>query len=265
MERLTRRDALATGAVSLAGLAGLAGCTGGASGGNDGSGSDDGSTGGDGSIDADSATPTATSTPTQTPVPGGRVAVGADALGGHEAAQGIEGQPILGDVAAARGVVVAFEDPSCPRCATFERRTARRIRDELVPAGDAALVSRTVPIVYQWGEPAVAALEAVFARDATAFWRLLEFYFIAQSGLSSENVLDRTESYLAEETDLDAAGVLVDVESGASADAIDVDLAAADAAGVRGTPTVFLFRDGEYRTKASGSVSYELVTGALGL
>jgi hypothetical protein len=31
------------------------------------------------------------------------------------------------------------------------------------------------------------------------------------------------------------------------------------------TPTLFMFRDGEYRTEASGSVSYDLVTNALNL
>jgi protein-disulfide isomerase len=245
MTGYTRRTAL--GALAAAGVAGLAGCLGGA-GGSDANGSD-----------------SSTATPPPTPVPGGRVAVGPEAFGGHAAADGIEGQPVLGDVSSATGVVVAFEDPSCPRCAAFERAAGARIRSELVPAGDVAFVARTVPIVYPWGRRAVPALEATFARDADAFWSLFDFYFAEQSSFTTDNVLDRTESFLAEGTDLDAAAVLGEVNSGTVANAVDADVAAARAAGVDGTPTVFLFRDGEYRTRATGSVSFDVVTGALGL
>jgi protein-disulfide isomerase len=267
MRRLTRRESIARGAAGLAGVAALAGCIGGGSGG-DASG-DGGAAGSSGDDATDTATPTPTPTPsptaTSTPVPGGRVQVDADALGGHASARGIRDQPVLGDVASATGVVLAFEDPSCPRCAEFERRTARRIRQELVPSGQAAYVVRTAPLVYPWGREAIAALEVVFVRDADAFWGLLDFYFTAQSGISSENVRSRTRSYLAEETDLDAEGVMTAVDEGEGLDAVMLDSDVAREAGVRGTPTVFLFRDGSYRTKASGSVSYELVTGALGL
>jgi hypothetical protein len=46
---------------------------------------------------------------------------------------------------------------------------------------------------------------------------------------------------------------------------VETDLSASEAADVSGTPTVFFFRDGEYRTRATGSVSFEFVTGALDL
>ncbi|GAB3313285.1 hypothetical protein GCM10027355_05460 [Haloplanus salinarum] len=64
---------------------------------------------------------------------------------------------------------------------------------------------------------------------------------------------------------MDAAGVVADAEKEAHADAVETDLDASRAADVSGTPTVFLFRDGEYRTRATGSVSFEFVTGALEL
>jgi protein-disulfide isomerase len=141
-----------------------------------------------------------------------------------------------------------------------------RIRDELVATGQARFVARTYPVVYPWGEPAVQALEATFARSPEAFWGLFAHYFADQDAFSTDNVLPRTEEWLAANTDLDGAAVVADAEAGAYDDAVQVDLDAGEAAGVgRTTPTVFLFRDGEYVTRAGGSVSFDLITSALGL
>ncbi|WP_251343697.1 DsbA family protein [Haloplanus halophilus] len=190
----------------------------------------------------------------------------AASLATHPVGANLDAQPRLGPPPGeATGTVVAFEDPSCPRCAAFERDTVPRIRSELVDPGDATFVARTIPVVYPWGEPAVHALEATFARDADAFWALAGHYFDEQDAFDAGNVLDRTEAFLAAETEVDASGVVADAESEAYADAVEADLAASEAADVSGTPTVFLFRDGQYRTRATGSVSFDFVTGALGL
>ena len=229
--RTTRRTVLAGGVSALG-----AGCLGG--GGSDGSGGGSGSGGDD----------------------------GAPPLADHPVGTNLATQPRLGpDPAEVRGVVVAFEDPSCPRCATFEEETVPKIRSELVDPGDAALVVRTVPLVYPWGEPAIQALEATYARDADAFWALFAHYFDEQDAFDTGNVLERTETFLTAETTVDGAAVVADAESKAYDDAVQTDLAAAEAADVSGTPTVFLFRDGEYRTRVTGSVSFELVRQSLGL
>jgi len=190
----------------------------------------------------------------------------APSLADHPVGQNLAAQPRLGpDPAEATGVIVAFEDPSCPRCAAFEEVTVPKIKSELVDPGDAAYVVRTVPLVYPWGEPAIHALEATYARDAGAFWTLLGHYFAEQDAFGPDNVLDRTESFLSTETSIDASAVVADAETEAYASAVETDLAASEAADVSGTPTVFLFRDGDYRTRVTGSVSFNLVTQALGL
>ncbi|AZH25407.1 DsbA family protein [Haloplanus aerogenes] len=225
----TRRAVLASGTALFG-----AGCLGG-------SGGDGGGGGGSGSDD----------TPT---------------LADHPVGQHLAAQPRLGpDPAEATATIVAFEDPSCPRCAAFESTTVPKIRSELVDTGQAAFVVRTVPLVYPWGDPAIHALEATYARDADAFWALFGHYFAEQDAFDADNVLDRTASFLSAETDVDAAGVVADAEAEAYADAVGIDVDAAEAADVSGTPTVFLFRDGQYRTRATGSVSFDLVTRALGL
>jgi protein-disulfide isomerase len=230
----TRRGALAAGLVTLG--AGCVGVT------ESGGGSDDGGDGSNG--DGDSRL----------------------TLADHPAGRALADQPRQGPAPAdSTATIVAFEDPSCPRCAAFEEATVPKIRSELVDPGDATFVMRTIPVVYPWGEPAIHALEATYARDAGAVWTLIGHYFENQDGFDTGNVLDRTREFLAAETAVDAEGVVADAEDEVYADAVEVDLAASEAADVSGTPTVFLFRDGEYRTRATGSVSFDLVTRALGL
>jgi len=248
----TRRRFL--GAVAGATTVGVAGCLGGGQGSDDGAPATDESGEGDGEERRDG---------------GGDGSGGGNTLGSHPAATGLDGQPRLGPPPGeAAGTIVAFEDPSCHRCRVFEEQTAPRIRSELVDPGDATLVFRGFPNVYPWGEVGVRALEATYARDADAHWTLLDHYFDEQAtfeGEGREAVLPRTREFLAAETAVDADAVAAAVEDGEADAAVEADLAAGEEAGVNGTPTVFLFRDGEYRTQATGSVGFEFVTTALGL
>jgi protein-disulfide isomerase len=182
----------------------------------------------------------------------------------EEARTGLDSQPTLGPPPGeASGLIVAFEDPSCTRCRAFDRDVFPEIRSNLVETGKATFAFRGYPVVYEWGEPASHALEATFARDADAFWALTAHYFDNQSdfrGESADSVYAQTESFLERETDLDAAAVVADAEGEAVASAVQTDLDAGMAAGAgRTTPHLFLFRDGEFQTKAAGSVSYETI------
>ena len=192
---------------------------------------------------------------------------GGQTLADHPAAAGLDAQPTLGPAPGdADATIVTFSDPSCPRCRAFERETVPRIEAELVEPGTASFVFRGYPVIYPWGEPASHALEATYARDVDAFWALKDHYYAEQPSFDGDNVLDRTRSFLADETAVDAEAVVTAVESGETEGAVQADLDAGMAAGAgRTTPHVFLFRDGEYRTKAAGSVSFSVVTNALGL
>ena len=261
----TRRRLLAVGAAT--GASAFAGCTGG--------------------LSADSGDAGATTETTTGP-----------SLGGHPAAAGIGAQPRFGPPPTeADGVVVAFEDPSCPRCAAWETGTVPKLRERL---GDrVSVVFRSYQVIYPWGKPATQAIEAAFAREtnvgntdggesemtttartttasdsapygtrqgSVATWALIRHYFENQDQFDADNVLELTRTFLAEETALDADAVVDDAEAKAYDDAVQADLAAGEAAGVgRTTPTVFLFRDGEFRTSARGSISFQVVKSALGL
>ena len=242
--RLTRRRVLAgTGALAIGSIAG---CTGGGNGG--------GSSGGGGGYGGGGGSSGTTTT-------------AADTLENHPAASGLADQPTLGpDPSDAEAVIVDFSDPSCPTCRRFEEDVVPRIEADLVEPGRASLVFRGYPVIYPWGEPATQALESTYARDADAFWALKDHYYAEQSSFDEDNVLDRTRAFLAAETDLDADAVVSDAESEAHGAAVQADLDAGMAAGAgRTTPHLFLFKDGEYRTKAAGSVSFSVITNALDL
>lgn len=226
--------------AGLAGVAGLAGCVGG---------SDEPAGGEESTGDGASTNGTSGDAPA--------------AFEDHPAIAGLDAQPSKGPLDGT--AVVAFEDPSCSVCRRFHEGPVQQIESNLVEPGRGAYVFRTYPVVYPWGKPASQALEATYARSESAFFSLLDHYFTNQSGFDSQNVLAETETFL-EQTDLDAAAVRADAADEAYDDAVQADLAAGDAADAGNvTPAVFLFKDGSFVTKATGSVSYELIQSALEL
>lgn len=227
----TRRGFLAAG---VGGLAVLAGCTALGTGGE----------GGDG---------------------GGTPTDGSGALGGHPAAAGIADQPALGpDPAEATAVIVAFEDPSCTLCRRFERNTFPTLKADYVDAGDLSFVFRGYPVVYPWGKPATQALESTFAASEVAFWDLKDHYYAEQDAFGTDNVFESTESFLAEETDVDAASVVDDARNERHDAAVQADLDAGRAADAGGqTPIFYLFRDGVFRTKVQGPQGADVFAAAL--
>jgi len=232
MDDLTRRRLLG-GTAGL--VAGTAGCV-----------------GGDANTDAD-ATPTDRELMTS-----GSSDVDFD----HPSATGINDQPTLGD-RSRQGVIVAFEDPSCPSCRRFNQNTFPQIESELLAPGDVAYVFRGYPVVYEWGGPATRALEATFARDPAAVWDLKAHYFDQQGQFSTDNVLDRTRSYLDDATDVDGSAVVTEASEDTTAEAVQADYDAGRAAGASGTPTFYLFRDGEYQTTVSGAQDFTVFENVL--
>lgn len=207
---------------------------------------------------------------------GGVVATGALGGGGngsanaslddHPAASGLGSQPTLGPAPTdADGTIIAFEDPSCPSCARFELGTFPKLKERLVDTGAVSFVFRGIPVVRPWGDPAVLALEATYARDEAAFWSLKEFYYRSQSNLDGQTVESETRQFLADQTDVDAGAVLSDVDGATHRDAVDADRQSSRRAGVRGTPTFFLFEGDSFVTDIVGPQPYSVFKNALGL
>ena len=184
----------------------------------------------------------------------------------HAAAAGIGNQPTLGPApSGAEGTIIAFEDPSCPSCARFERGAFPRLKSELIDPGRLSFVYRGIPVVFPWSEPAVLALEATYDRSADAFWSLKHFYYREQGSIGSENVRAVTRQFLADRTSVDADAVIDDVDAETFTEAVDADLGASRDADVRGTPTFFLFKEGSFATEMVGPQSYDVFSNSLGM
>lgn len=187
----------------------------------------------------------------------------------HPSANALAAQPHLGPAPAeSPATIVAFEDPSCPSCARFEKNTFVTLNNQLIDDEDVSFVFRGIPVVNAWGESATrlatAAMEAAYDRDATAFWSLKAFYYTNQRRIG-QAVREETRGFLADRTDLDADAVLSDVDSGAYSDAVGTDLSAARDAGVRGTPMFYLFREGSFVTRVVGPQSTSVFADSLGV
>lgn len=184
----------------------------------------------------------------------------------HPAATAIGDQPWLGPApGTAEATIVAFEDPSCPTCRRFERRTLPELKSRLVDTGRATFVFRGFPVVYPWGEPATRILEAVHDRAPGAFWALKDHYYATQREFATDNVAERSRSFLAANADVDADAVVGAALDGEYDEAVATDLEAGREAGARGTPTFFLFAGTDFRTDVVGPQSYRVFANALGL
>jgi len=184
----------------------------------------------------------------------------------HGATYKIETQPTIGPHPLDGGsVIIAFEDPSCPPCRRFELNVFPKIREEWIEQGKISFVYRGIPIVYEWGRPAIAALEGTYAQDADAFWTLKKHYYENQDGFTTENIRERTRTALKAKTGVDVDRVMSGIDAGRYDDAIEVDMEAADRANIGSTPTFALFKQGSYLTLIHGSHSFEVFESALDL
>lgn len=214
-----------------------------------------------GSTDANSNNPDSTGNNSN----GGGSSDSSTDLETHPAATTLEEQPVLGPSASeAEGVIIEFADPSCPGCARFEENTFPEIKSELVESGRVAFIYREYPNVAAWGESASQALEGTYEQDEQAFWGLKSFYYSNTDSITNDNVLEKTEGYLDENTDVDASANVEGVRNDEYEGHVDQDVDAANEAGVAGTPSFFLFRSGSFVTEIEGAQDYSVFKNALG-
>lgn len=185
----------------------------------------------------------------------------------HPISKNADKWPHLGsDIFETDITLIVLDDPSCPRCASFHKNTFPKIRSNLIEKDKGSFVSRPYPVVYQWGMPAAHALEAVYDRNEESFWKLADFYFKEQSGFSIDNVHQNTEIWLDENTDLNGRSVIQDVKSEVYSDRIQATINAANSVNAgKTTPVIFMFKDGIFQTKATGSISYTAIESTLDL
>lgn len=144
-----------------------------------------------------------------------------------------------------------FSDFECPFCvqtapaiAAVERRYPQQLR----------VVWRNYPLAFHArARPAArAALEAFAEGGNTKFWAVHDWLYGPRADLSDAGL-----QQLAAELSLDVARVAQAAKSGQYDAQIDADMAAADAAGVEGTPAVFI--NDYYLMGARPETEYALV------
>jgi protein-disulfide isomerase len=141
-----------------------------------------------------------------------------------------------------------FECPFCVRSAATLDAVAERYRGQL------RVVWRNYPLPsHELARPAArAALEAFAQGGSDKFWKLHDWLYSPQADLSSAG-LRRVAAQLS----LDGARLEQAAKSGRYDRQIDADIAAGDAAGIEGTPAVFI--NDYYLMGARHAVEYGVV------
>jgi protein-disulfide isomerase len=145
-------------------------------------------------------------------------------------AEPAEDDHVLGDPAAPV-TVLEYGDYECPYCAAAAPVLRRLVEES---GGGVRLVFRNFPIADRHPYALTAALAAEAAGAQGAFWAMHEVLFERQDRLD-----DASLRRYADELGLDA-DLVVGLPAQPFGDKVEADFAAGIAAGVAGTPTVFV-------------------------
>lgn len=189
---------------------------------------------------------------------GGVSDAGERPLAENPVADGIDDRPGLGPGRESTEItLVGFSDPSCGYCASFHEETLPEIESEWVEAGRATVYDRWYPVVAEWGESAIHGLVEVHRQQRPEQYRALaSSYFEHQDELSEETLVEHTRSVL-DGSAVDVEAVTRAIEDRSHGEYVSADVAAAEAAGVSGTPTTFVFVEGEWVTAVRGDAEFE--------
>ncbi|MBI4021357.1 MAG: DsbA family protein [Candidatus Aenigmarchaeota archaeon] len=187
-------------------------------------------------------------TPTPTPTP---TAAGTIALAGLE-----DNDPVLGSDDAPV-TIIEFSDFQCPFCGRFYDQTELQLKQDYVDTGKLRIIYRDFPLSFHpEAQPAAEAAEC--ANEQGKFWEFHDKIFENQATMSAA-------AYKQWASDL---GMNVDqftscVETGKYRSEVQADLDAGVAAGVSGTPTVFVGKTGGQGVKIVGAQPYDTFKGAI--
>jgi protein-disulfide isomerase len=213
--QFTRRSLLAGAAAT--GVVGAAGCLGGGSagGGGGGNGGNDGlDTGG---VDLDPGQYDCDLTEPESP--------------------NLDYRPILGDPDA-DVVVQAFEDFTCPHCATYKLEEFPTVREEFVEPGDVRYEQWDfpIPVNERWAVPVASAARGVGERQGN------EAYFAFSSAVyeSQGNYGGEAIGAAAETAGGDPCAAIADARFAAYGEASASDRSEGLSMGLEATPTIFV-------------------------
>lgn len=136
--------------------------------------------------------------------------------------------------------VVVFADPQCPYCRQSALETERRIGEEYVVTGQAALVYRHFAFLGPESRRISIALECAAEQGGPRFWAFHEQAFAHQFPENAGQATDAALTAWADASGLERARFTACLADPAVSERIDRDIAAGRALGVLGTPTLFI-------------------------
>ena len=147
---------------------------------------------------------------------------------------GVDGHPAKGDTGA-RVTLIEFSDYQCPFCGRYFRETLPQLQKEYVETGKVRYVFRNFPIESIHPQAFKAAEAAECAGEQGKYWEMHDRLFGNQSALAPADLPGHARAL-----GLDGDKFAKCLESSQTAESIRQDLADAQKAGVRGTPSFFL-------------------------
>ena len=156
--------------------------------------------------------------------------------------QATSGMPVRGP-ADAPVTLVEFSDFQCPYCAR-----ASSLVDQLMERFPETLnviyVHYPLPM-HEWARPAAIASQCAAQQDDEAFWTLHDAYFDNQGLLTADNVMEQSETYLADASiDITAWKTCATDESSdahkEAAQTVSANMQAGESVNVTGTPSFFI-------------------------
>jgi len=148
-------------------------------------------------------------------------------------------QPSMG-TPGATVVLVEFSDFECPYC----KEEAKMLRDNLLSAypKQVRLYYKEYPLVsiHPWAKPAAMAGRCVFQQAANTFWDYHDWIYAHQAEITPENFKEKVMDWAKTAKDIDASKLGACIDTKATEDVIDKNIAEAKALEVTGTPTLFV-------------------------
>ena len=153
----------------------------------------------------------------------------------------VEGQPMLGQ-ADAPVEIVAFEDFKCPACRFFDENVFPEVKSKLIDTGQVRFYFVSYPFIGPDSTTAALAGECVFNQSPQAFWDYKTYLFRSQGPESEEWATPAFLAGVARDNlpDIDADALQSCTADKTYAEQVAADRAMGDAAGVQGTPSIFV-------------------------
>jgi protein-disulfide isomerase len=154
--------------------------------------------------------------------------------------------------------LVLFADPQCPFCKQLALDGERQAIADYVNTGKAAITYRHYAFLGSESTRAAAAMECAGKQGAQAFWAFEAHVFQNQLPENSGQLTDARLLDWAKSAGIDLAKLGACLTAGDGATAVQADLQAGTAVGVRGTPVLFV--NGH---RLVGAVPYDYIKSAI--